>query len=306
MYIVGIDVGGTTVKVGKFDLDYNLLDSFEVKTNKDNNGENILSDVFNAIKEKMDINEVKGYGFGVPGPVKDNVVYNCVNLGWGTLNVEEAFRKVLNDDSKVVVIDNDANVAALGELINGAAKGARNAIMVTLGTGVGGGIIVNSTLVQGAFGGAGEIGHITIDEKYGFMCNCGKKGCLETISSATGIVRVAKKMMETNSVESELRNIQNLTCKDIFDYAKENDELALNVVEEISSYLGKFLSMMAYTTNPEVIIIGGGVSKAGDILKNTIKKHFDKYVSEKLKETNIVIATLGNDAGIVGAAGILK
>ena len=304
-YSLGIDIGGTTVKFGLFNSEGELLYKWEIETRKIENGKYILSDIaqsINAILEERNISkdEVLGAGVGVPGPVKDDgTVLGCVNLGWSVFNVSKALGELLNIPVKVA---NDANIAALGEMYKGGGKGYRTMIMVTLGTGVGGGVIINNHVIAGATGAGGEIGHINVNPHEKVSCNCGRKGCLEQYASATGIARLAKEILERESCDSKLRYIENITAKDVFDLAKENDELSIKVIEKFSSILGRALSNIACICNPEVFVIGGGVSKAGDMLLNSIKKHYLENVFYATADTEFELAILGNDAGIFGGA----
>lgn len=304
-YSLGIDIGGTTVKFGLFNSEGELLYKWEIETRKIENGKYILSDIaqsINAILEERNISkdEVLGAGVGVPGPVKDDgTVLGCVNLGWSVFNVSKALGELLNIPVKVA---NDANIAALGEMYKGGGKGYRTMIMVTLGTGVGGGVIINNHVIAGATGAGGEIGHINVNPHEKVSCNCGRKGCLEQYASATGIARLAKEILERESCDSKLRYIENITAKDVFELAKENDELSIKVIEKFSSILGRALSNIACICNPEVFVIGGGVSKAGDMLLNSIKKHYLENVFYATADTEFKLAILGNDAGIFGGA----
>lgn len=302
-YGFGVDIGGTTIKMGFFETSGKLIDKWEIKTNTDNGGENILVDVSNAIdnklaQEKISKNDVQGIGIGVPGPVtSDGVVHRCVNLGWGVRNVAD---EVSSLTGLKVKVGNDANVAALGEMWQGAAKGSRDVIVVTLGTGVGGGIIVDGKIVNGACGAGGEIGHITVNDDEIEPCNCGQYGCLEQYASATGIVRMANRKLAKSTEQTTLRNVMDLSAKVIFDEAKAGDELAKNLVDELGRILGKALSNMACVVNPGVIVIGGGVSKAGQILIDVVKKYFIETSFHACRDAKFVLAELGNDAGIYG------
>lgn len=302
-YAFGVDIGGTTCKIGFFETDGTLVDKWEIKTNKENNGASILSDVAQAVdnklaQESISKDEVQGIGVGVPGPVKsDGVVNRCVNVGWGEFNVEEELGALTGLKVKA---GNDANVAALGEMWQGAAKGCRDVIMVTLGTGVGGGIIVDGKVVAGFNGAGGEIGHITVSDEEIEACNCGQYGCLEQYTSATGIVRVAKRKLAKTSEETSLARFDNLTAKDVFDEAKAGDAVALGLVDEVCGILGAALSNIACVVNPEVVVIGGGVSKAGAILTDAIQKHFAETSFHACKDTKFALAGLGNDAGMYG------
>lgn len=307
-YAFGVDIGGTTCKIGFFETSGALLDKWEIRTNTENNGAGILSDVAMAVDNKLaqegiSKDEVQGIGVGVPGPVKSNGVVNrCVNLGWGIVNVAEELGSLTGLEVKV---GNDANVAALGEMWQGGAKGCKDVIMVTLGTGVGGGIIVDGKIVAGFNGAGGEIGHITVNSDEIEACNCGQYGCLEQYTSATGIVRVAKRKLAKSSDETSLRKFEPLTAKDIFDEAKAGDEIANELVDEVCGILGAALSNMACVVNPEVVVIGGGVSKAGNILIENIQKHFEETSFFACRDTKFALAGLGNDAGMYGCVQML-
>lgn len=307
-YAFGVDIGGTTCKIGFFETSGKLLDKWEIKTNTENNGDSILSDVAKAVDNKLaqegiSKDEVQGVGVGVPGPVKsDGIVHRCVNLGWGTVNVEEALGSLTGLKVKA---GNDANVAALGEMWQGGAKGSTDVVMVTLGTGVGGGIIVDGKIVPGFNGAGGEIGHITVNSDEIEACNCGQYGCLEQYASATGIVRVAKRKLAKTTDETSLRALEELTAKDVFDAAKAGDEIALGLVDEVCEILGAALSNIACVVNPEIVVIGGGVSKAGDILIETIQKHFVETAFLSCRDTKFALAGLGNDAGMYGCVRML-
>ena len=307
-YGFGVDIGGTTIKMGIFESSGNLLDKWEIKTNTQEGGTHILSDVADAIDNKLAQegirrDEVEGIGIGVPGPVRsDGVVNRCVNLGWGIVNVAEELSSLTGISVKV---GNDANVAALGEMWQGGAKGCKDVVMVTLGTGVGGGIIVDGKIVAGFHGAGGEIGHITVNADEIEACNCGQYGCLEQYTSATGIVRMAKRKLAQTSEETALRTYEPLTAKNIFDEAKAKDEVAMELVDELGEILGSALSNIACIVNPEVIVIGGGVSKAGEILIDTIRTHFKESSFHACRETQFELATLGNDAGIYGCVAML-
>ena len=304
-YLIGIDIGGTTVKLGLFNNEGELLHKWEIITRKKDSGKYILSDIsesINTILEERDISkdEVLGAGVGVPGPVKDDgTVMGCVNLGWPVFNVSTALEELLNIPIKVA---NDANIAALGEMYKGGGEGYKNIIMVTLGTGVGGGVIINGNIIAGDTGAGGEIGHINVNPHEKISCNCGRKGCLEQYASATGIVKLAREILERENCDSKLRNIENITAKDVFDFAKEEDELSVKIIEKFGFILGRALSNIACICNPEVFVIGGGVSKAGDILLNIIKKYYSENAFHAVADTEFKLATLGNDAGIFGGA----
>lgn len=307
-YAFGVDIGGTTCKMGLFDTSGRLLDKWEIPTNKENRGAGILSDVAAAVeaklvKEGIGKDEVAGIGVGVPGPVNSQgVVSGCVNVGWGTVDVEAELGSLTGFAVKA---GNDANVAALGEMWQGGAKGCKDVIMVTLGTGVGGGIIVDGKVVAGFDGAGGEIGHITIDPAEQETCNCGRRGCLEQYTSATGIVRLAKKKLVADPRETSLRNHEPLTARDIFDEAKAKDAAALELVDEVCKILGTALSNITCVVNPEVIVIGGGVSKAGEILTERVQKYYKEAAFSACRETRFALAGLGNDAGMYGCVQML-
>ncbi|MCI8665273.1 MAG: ROK family glucokinase [Dorea sp.] len=307
-YCFGVDIGGTTVKLGLFQTDGELLDKWEIKTRTENKGEAILPDVAEALKKKLEEKEitasqVSGIGIGIPAPVDENgVVQNTANLGWG---YKEVSREMHELTGMKVAAGNDANVAALGEMWLGAGKGNKNMIMVTLGTGVGGGVIVNGQPLTGAHGAGGEIGHLCVNYEETDSCGCGKQGCLEQYASATGIARLAKKRLAKDDKASLLREVEKLDAKAVFDALKEGDRLSEEIVEEFGSYLGHAMANLAAVTDPTVIVIGGGVSKAGDILLSYVEKYFVERAFFANKETKFVLAELGNDAGICGAAKLI-
>ena len=302
-YGFGVDIGGTTCKIGLFETTGTLLDKWEIKTNTQDGGASILDDVAASIKDKMaaekiDADMVQGVGVGVPGPVTgDGVVLRCVNLGWNVVDVK---KELSSRTGFAVQVGNDANVAALGEMWQGGGKGHNNVVMVTLGTGVGGGIIVDRHIVAGAKGAGGEIGHMIVNENEKDFCNCGRRGCLEQYTSATGIVRMAKYKLAEDTRETSLRGIDPLTAKDIFDCAKADDAVALELVEELGKVLGKALAGIACVVDPEIFVIGGGVSKAGDILVNVVQKYYQEYAFQVCKDAEFALASLGNDAGMYG------
>lgn len=304
-YVYGVDLGGTTVKIGIFSDEGVMKDKWEIPTRTDDGGAYILSDIAESIK-KYDAEhgitkaDIKGVGLDVPGPVQeDGTVLKCVNLGWGVFNAAKELEKLVGLPVKV---GNDANYATLGEMWQGGGKGHQNLVMVTLGTGVGGGIIINGKIVSGTNGAGGEVGHITIDPKETDLCNCGKRGCLEQYASATGIVRLAQKTLNSTDQPSKLRTVQYISAKEIFDAAKEGDELANDLVDELGQKLGYALAAIAAVVDPEVFVIGGGVSKAGQILLDVTKKHYQEYAFHACRNAGFELATLGNDAGMYGSA----
>ncbi|MBQ2745494.1 MAG: ROK family glucokinase [Lachnospiraceae bacterium] len=307
----GVDIGGTTVKLGCFEADGKLVDKWEIPTRKENGGENILPDVVKAIEAKLEElsvskGELIGIGIGVPGPVfEDGTVNACVNLGWGVFNVGDKVREIIGLPELDVKIGNDANVAALGEMFKGSGEGFKNLVMVTLGTGVGGGVILDGKILTGTTGGAGEIGHMPVGIDEEEACSCGKKGCLEQYASATGIVKVAKRILASCDTETPLRAMGGFSAKDVVDLAKENDKVAVSVMETLGEYLGKALASIACIVNPKAFVIGGGVSKAGQYLIDVIEKHFKEHAFGPCSDVKFVIASLGNDAGIYGASALV-
>ncbi|MCD8050339.1 MAG: ROK family glucokinase [Clostridiales bacterium] len=306
-YAFGVDIGGTTVKMGLFTTKGKLLDKWEIPTRTERDGGNILPDVAKAIVSKLieeDISteDVEGVGIGVPGPVDDNnTVYRCVNLGWGQFNIKERMNELLPQIPNVAAA-NDANVAALGELWQGGAKDHKSAVMFTLGTGVGGGVVLNEKIVAGANGGAGEVGHMTVNPYESVPCGCGKCGCLEQYASANGIVRMAKVMLAASDKYSALREMDNFTSKDICDLARNGEEMAMDIVDRCGNYLGRAMSYVSCTLDPEIYVIGGGMSRAGKIITNSVLQYYHRYAFHVSEKTDVVIAQLGNDAGIYGGA----
>ena len=302
-YGFGVDIGGTTIKIGLFDMGGALIEKWEIPTRTEYNGNQILDDICQAVHQKMvetgiKKEQVEGIGLGVPGPVgSDGTVYGCVNLGWPTFNVESTLYQKIGIPVKA---GNDANVAALGEMWQGGGKGHQNVMMITLGTGVGCGLVINGKIVAGAHGAGGEVGHIHIRDDEHEVCGCGKKGCLEQYVSANGIVRVAKRKLEQEQRNTSLNQYTALSSKDIYNEAKKGDMVAMEIVDEICEILGNTLAMLCNTIDPEVVVIGGGVSKAGNILIEGIRKHYVKHAFHATEKTEITLALLENDAGMVG------
>ena len=306
--IFAVDLGGTTVKLGLFDKEGNVLDKWEIVTRKENNGELILPDIAESILKKAEEKgiakeDIIGVGIGVPGPVDSKgVIYKAANLGWGVFNVSEELSKLTGLS---VQTGNDANVAALGEMWKGGGKGYSSIVAVTLGTGVGGGVIVEGKLVAGATGAGGEIGHIHVKDNETIACGCGKKGCLEQYASATGVARLARERLAKDDEPSALRSAEKLDAKAVFDAVKAGDKVAIEVAEEFGKYLGKGLAGVAAVVNPEAFVIGGGVSKAGEVLFDFIEKNYAVYAFHGTRDVKFCLATLGNDAGIYGAANLV-
>ena len=306
-YCFGVDIGGTTVKLGLFTTDGEIVDKWEIKTRTENQGEAVLPDIAEALKEKLEekkINrdEVEGIGVGVPAPVNtEGVVQNTANLGWGYKEVKREMEELSGMRAE---IGNDANVAALGEMWLGAGKGRKNIVMVTLGTGVGGGIIIDGKPLVGAHGAGGEIGHLCVNYEETDHCGCGNTGCLEQYASATGITRLANIRLAKDDAKSVLRE-QEVSAKTVFDAVKAGDAVAKEIAEEFGKYLGHAMANLAAVADPSAIVIGGGVSKAGEVLIEYVEKNFKERAFFANKDTEFVLATLGNDAGICGAAKLI-
>lgn len=315
-WLIGVDLGGTTTKIAILNEHGEISTKWEIPTDVTNQGGNITSDIAKAIDAKLNElkiakNDIIGIGMGAPGPVNltSGVVFEAVNLGWKD---EYPLKDLLEAETSLsVAVDNDANCAALGEMWKGAGNGAKDLVCVTLGTGVGGGVITNGEIVHGTRGAAGEIGHITSMVDGGAPCNCGKSGCLETIASATGIVRLAYEELNADNQNGKLKEIfqQNgrVSAKDVFDTARQGDKVSKSVIDKVSLYLGLALANIANTLNPEKIVVGGGVSRAGDVLLGPVEEMFLNFSFPRVaKSTQLTLATLGNDAGVIGAAWLAK
>ena len=292
-YGFGVDLGGTTVKIAYFDEQGTMIAKWEIPTVTANGGKAILPDIAASIRQyiaqkTIDPASIIGVGIGVPGPVSSKGVVNkCINLGWGVFNIAEELSNLVGFPVKA---GNDANVAALGEFWKGGGQGCDNMVFVTLGTGVGGGIVVEGRLLHGTHGSGAEIGHLVLNRDETIPCNCGKYGCVEQYCSATGIVRLAS-----------LKGMENVTCKDIFDAGKAGDPLALEVLDQYYAYLGEFLANVCCVVDPDAVVLGGGVSKAGQMLLDGTRPYFDKYVFHAARGARFALASLGNDAGAYGA-----
>ena len=303
-YGFGIDLGGTTVKLAYFDENGTMLHKWEIPTNTAEGGSQILPDIAKAVEGYLCENNIPresviGLGIGVPGPVDVNGTVNkCVNLGWGRFNISRELERLTGFP---VQAGNDANVAAMGEFWKGGGQGCRNMVLATLGTGVGGGIVVEGKLLCGSQGAGGEIGHMTINRDETVPCNCGKYGCVEQYCSATGIVRTAKEHLASNPADSQLRALEEITCKDIFDAGKAGDTLANEILQMYYARLGEFLGNLCCLLNPEVVVLGGGVTKAGQVLLDGVEPYFRKNTFHACDNAKIVLASLGNDAGAYGA-----
>ncbi|ASN05237.1 ROK family glucokinase [Virgibacillus necropolis] len=311
--LIGVDIGGTTIKIGFFTQQGIILKKYEILTNKNDNGSQIIPDLVKSINEKirdLAINKenIMGIGVGAPGFIvgDSGLVEEAVNIGWKKINLGSE----LSEQSQLpVFVGNDANLAALGENWMGSGNESRNFVAITLGTGVGGGIIANGQLLSGVNGTAGEIGHITV-EPNGYPCNCGKNGCLETVASATGIAKQAMEIIDRRPQSNLGKHFQNqggITAKDVFDLAGTGDRDSQQIVSRTGDVLGLVLSTIATIVNPSKIVIGGGVSKAGKPLLDTIQNSFNSYALKRLTNVcSIETAQLGNDAGIYGAAYLVK
>lgn len=306
-YCFGVDIGGTTVKMGLFDKTGEILDKWEVVTKTENEGEAVLPDIAKSIKAKikergLEEADIVGIGVGVPAPVTaDGVVNGSANIGWGYKDVKGELEGLTGLPAEV---GNDANVAALGEMWQGGGEGETNIVMVTLGTGVGGGVIIGGKIVVGTHGAGGEIGHLCVNYEETESCGCGNRGCLEQYASATGIVRLARKKLAVETRKTVLQ-AENVTAKDVFDAVKAGDAVAQEVAEEFGRFLGYCLANLAVVADPAVIVIGGGVSKAGEVLIPYIQNPFLERAFFANKDVEFKLATLGNDAGICGAAKLI-
>ena len=303
-YCFGVDIGGTSVKLGLFQIDGQLIDKWEIPTRKENEGEKILPDITSSLMKKLEERRVEkehviGIGVGVPAPVtRAGIVRATANLGWGYKEVKRELEELTGLE---VQVGNDANVAALGEMWKGGGLGYKNLVMVTLGTGVGGGVILNGNILTGVNRAGGEIGHICVNYNEEDKCGCGKTGCLEQYASATGKVSLAKKKLE-NETRKTMLNAEFISAKKIWDAVKEQDEVAMEIAEEFGAYLGHAIANFTVVLDPDVVVIGGGVSRAGIILIDYIQKYYDEKAFFSNKNLKFVLAELGNDAGIYGAA----
>lgn len=304
-YVFGADIGGTTVKLGLFTQAGEKKDVREIPTRTENGGAQILPDIADAIRGTMTEygigqSEVCGIGMGAPGPVDANGwIDHAVNLGWGKMNLKESLRQLTG---LPVAVGNDANVAAFGEAWKGSGSGCRNLLMVTLGTGIGGGIVADGKILTGASGAGGEIGHIHLEDGEEEACNCGSRGCFEQYCSATGAVRLANRLLAEKPQEPSVLRDRTFTCRELFAAARDGDPIAVEARGRYGEYLGKGLAVCATVLNPEIIVLGGGVSKAGTLLIDLLKPSFDACVFHGAKGVRFVMAALGNEAGIYGAA----
>lgn len=303
-YGFGVDIGGTTVKIAWFEESGTMLHSWEIPTDKRNNGEKILPDVAAALdgflKEKgVDREKVIGIGVGVPGPVSSKGIVNCcVNLGWGVKDIASELSALTGLPVKA---GNDANVAAMGEYWQGSGREYESMVMATLGTGVGGGIVIDGHLLHGAHGCGGEVGHMVLNRHETEVCGCGNRGCTEQYCSATGLVRLAKRRLAADTADSKLRQLEKLEARDVFDAGKLGDAVANEILEEYYDYLGEFLADVCVIVDPEVIVLGGGVCKAGQVLLDGVRRGFERFCFHGTAGVKFTVAQLGNDAGSYGA-----
>ncbi|KAF1296790.1 glucokinase [Enterococcus sp. JM4C] len=311
--IIGIDLGGTTAKFAILTTDGEIQQKWSIDTNILDEGSHIVPEIVESINHRLDLYNMTsedfiGIGMGTPGSVNQEkgTVIGAYNLNWSTL---QPVRELIEKGTKIpFTLDNDANVAALGERWKGAGENDPDVIFITLGTGVGGGIVAEGKLLHGTAGCAGEIGHVTVDPN-GFECTCGKRGCLETVSSATGVVRVARHLAEEYVGDSKIKALlddgEEVSSKDIFEYAQADDPFALMVVDKVCFYLGLACGNLGNTLNPSSIVLGGGVSAAGEFLRSRVEKYFNEFTFPQVREsTKIKLAVLGNEAGVIGAASL--
>ena len=303
-YGFGVDLGGTTIKLAYFSQDGTMLHKWEIPTDTSGGGKYILTDIAQSIREFLKTKnipntDILGIGIGVPGPVDhQGKVNGCVNLGWGAIDIQQELSACAGFPVKA---GNDASVAALGEYWQGGGKGFQNMIFITLGTGVGGGIVIGGNVLHGVHGASGEIGHVILNRNEPLQCNCGNRGCAEQYCSATGIVRLAKAHLAATGSTSVLTKYDPLTAKDVFDAAAAGDPDALQILDQVYGYLGHLTAILCSVLDPEVVVLGGGVSKAGQSLLDGLQPHFQKYVFHGAKTVPFKLAELGNDAGAYGA-----
>jgi glucokinase len=313
-WLVGVDLGGTTIKIALITLDGHIVEKWEIPTNIEEDGKHIVSDIAQSIDGKLDQlsekrEKLAAIGMGAPGfiDMKTGFIYHAVNIGWRNYALKDELEKATGLS---VTVDNDANIAAIGEMWRGAGDGEGNLLMVTLGTGVGGGIIVNGHIMHGTNGMAGEIGHITSIPEGGASCNCGKSGCIETIASATGIARIAKEKAaddESSLLNELLKNNGELKAKDVAEAAENGDQAAIDTLDTVAYHLGLVIANLSNSINPGKIVIGGGVSKAGHVLMSRLEKEFKRFALPRVAEgATLTVATLGNDAGVIGGAWLAK
>lgn len=310
-YAFGVDIGGTAIKLGLFRTNGRLTEKWSIPTRTENSGGNVLPDVVASLNQVLkrrglDWDQIEGVGMGVPGPVReDGTVMGCVNLGWDVFNIPRVIRG-LEPRIDRFCVTNDVNAATLGEMWQGGAEGRKSAFMVTLGTGIGGGLVINEQIVNGDAGGAGEIGHFRVERGETEPCKCGGYGCLEQYCSATGLVRCARRaLVKDCHLPTALQDDENLSALSICNAAKTGDELASELLDQLGDRLGWALTAVAGTTNPEVFVVGGGMSNAGNLLLERIEQGFRRHSFHACRDTEFSLAQLGNDAGIYGCVRML-
>lgn len=307
-YCFGVDIGGTFVKLGLFTAEGELLDKWQIPTRREDESSHVLPDIAAALEAKLEEKgiakaDVAGIGFGTPGPVTEDGVAVCpANLDWVNKPVAKELTELTGLPARG---GNDVNVAGLGEMWRGGAKGYKNVVVVPIGTGVGAAIICNGKIITGARGAAGEVGHIHVDDEIQEPCGCKAVGCVEQFSSATGLVRMAKKAITESDRATTLRDLEEVTAKDVIDAAKAGDAVADEIFDKFCNYLGYSLAATAAVIDPEIFIIGGGVSKAGQVLVDRVQGYFKKYAWPGIRGIKFALAELGNDAGIYGAASMM-
>lgn len=307
-WCLGIDIGGTSVKFGLFDMEGMLLKKWSIPTRTQESGKNILEDIASSLEKNLRIwgferEQIAGAGVGVPGLViEDGTVLHAENLGWDRIAVAEDLKRLTGIPIKV---ENDANLAALGEIWKGSGKNCHSMLFVTLGTGIGCGIVIDDKILSGVSGAAGEIGHMHVEDHMEKQCNCGKYGCLEQFASATGICWLGNQIMKNSSEDSILRG-QEMSARIVFDAVRKQDLLAVRIAEKFGYYLGKALAASACIINPERIVIGGGVSRAGNIILDYVEKYYHKYAYPPCENVEFRLASLGSEAGIYGGARLMS
>lgn len=308
-YCFGVDIGGTTIKLGLFSQKDGFLEKWEIPTKKGKDPKPVMIDIAQAIEKCLEKNkvrkeEVMGIGMAAPGPVtEDGFLRGAVNIGWGDVLLGEEAQNIIGISP--VLIGNDARLAALGEYTFGAGKEVSSILMITLGTGVGGGVVLDGKILAGKTGTAGEIGHMTMNPFETQCCNCGKKGCLEQYASATGMVRMAEEFLRKSNTSSALRQLDIITAKDIWDEAQKGDKMALDIAEYVSRLLGMAIANACYMIDPEMVVIGGGVSQAGQFLLDMVQKAYAENVFLHCRERKFALAKLYNDAGIYGGVALV-
>ncbi len=308
--IAGVDVGGTTIKIALFPTEGEPVCKFEIKTRVREEKDFLWKDIRDGLYEKLDAlgierSALAAVGMGIPGPItKAGYLSSLVNLGgFGDCYPAKDLERLMGIPC---IAGNDANVAAMGEFAYGAAKAYDSVLFFTLGTGVGGGVIVNGELVSGEHGLGGELGHLVVNPDETDSCNCGNRGCLEQYCSATGIVRMAKKFLLETEIPSVLRDGRDISCRVVCEAAENHDPVGEKVVDLFGKYMGLICAHMVLTLDPEAIILGGGVSRSGKLLTDPIEKYMAEYSHIAMHKPPVLIATLGNDAGVYGAAALAR